>query len=387
MQDQHGRLVEVPKNFLDIIILNTAPSPHCLFYDDPYTEGESIPPVAKWWYKDLTPQGVPTEKILVQNRLVLPYQIKQRCAVVIFDADSLTFDPTVVIGMDISAASIFRPKAEQGFYTFKGLMAMCALNKMYPSNFPIRLSFTEDSVPILKFAPLYNSNIGSIHFLPRQQQEKIYSLAESQAVMWYLDPVGNDDAVIGEASTEDYYENGAAPQNPEQPEPTKIGPAPKTAPKQAGKAAKPAAEATPPPPKTTTTKVKAVTKPVLPVEPEEVEEEVEEEDLVEESPETAPEPAPEPEAKPQSKPTLSTQKPVLTAGGPTSQPASSSPANGGRRTRKTATIAADPDDAMTASATALKKAKALVETEEVETEEVEDEGGADMINELMDELI
>jgi hypothetical protein len=229
MQDQHGQVTDMPVSSLDIVIIQMAPDRHCLYYENAYDEDSEAPPVAKWWQKAGPPEGVPNEKIMVQNRLVWPYQIKQRCVVALFDAATQFIDFDNLLGMDVSSASIFGESKDQHAYTFKSLMRWCTVNKFFPCVVPIRLRFTSDSVPVVTFTPLTNKATGQVFMFPERQLRSIYSVACSPDVKWYLDPVTNAD-------------DDAAPEAP----PAKTAPvapaAPaKTAPRKAPAQAKPAA--------------------------------------------------------------------------------------------------------------------------------------------------
>ncbi|MDR1111258.1 MAG: hypothetical protein LBP92_11335, partial [Deltaproteobacteria bacterium] len=206
MSDQAGRQVLVPRRYLDVVLVALAPDRHCLYYDDAYRPGSDAQPSAVWWRRDGAPEWVPTAKIVVDGREKFPYQTKQRCVAALYDieTDQVRFDE--MFGMDVSAQGLFG-KAGKGqgqaggahALSFVGLSNLCHRGGFLPCHFPVRLTFADESVPVLRFTPLVRDGTNNIHFLSARTLETIYRLNETDEIRWYLDPVSRQAEGLDEA--------------------------------------------------------------------------------------------------------------------------------------------------------------------------------------------
>jgi hypothetical protein len=176
---------------------------HCLWYKNGYTPGSKEKPDAVWMDGEKLPAHVPEnvlrEKVMNNGRLVWQYQRKFRAVVMLYNHNTGIIEDVTPYGMDIASASIFG-EASNSAMSFKGLLECIAgLNqrlkkqgrpKIYPNMFPVRVTFTPESIPVLQFTPLTDSVDGKtvLRWLPPEEHELVCQTLLDPTVLKMLDP-------------------------------------------------------------------------------------------------------------------------------------------------------------------------------------------------------
>jgi hypothetical protein len=184
--------------FMDLIVLNSGRTHHCVWYDRPYDDktASTDKPAAVWWSDAPAPPHVPEWVTKSKDpKGYLHFQYRLRLVVLPVRVDSklnIEFNLDNFCVTDLASQSLFGKADHNNSLPFMTLAGMIGRSGC---NFPdliIRAYFdTTKSTPALRFTiPLVDPATGGLRLLQQNLREILYKKAVSPEVVRWLDPVG-----------------------------------------------------------------------------------------------------------------------------------------------------------------------------------------------------
>lgn len=191
--NEGGVTTTLPYLEMDIVIVGVANDMHCHIYKGIYKDDadtEDRIPICTWWRNDGIPAVVPPIYHEKDEQKRNRFNTKQRLVIARYITDASgapSIDTANLYSTNIGGMGLFRGKAEKipGQLTFSELTVMLKKFSISPCGLPIRMTFSSNSVPVLRFSPIMNGNIPVV--FGENTILQLLELAESQEVKDMLD--------------------------------------------------------------------------------------------------------------------------------------------------------------------------------------------------------